>query len=1383
MKIKSGCDFGSRATRVWFVCLVAVCGIFRGSAAPAPGEVRWRMPLAGLSPQPPVVAPDGTIFLAASSSDHQLHPEQETTVLMALSSEGVERWRRTFAGAIQSLPVRMPDGDLVLTPFGRVVYRVQSDGSDRSTAATPFLLRGAAVTQGGDLVVLGEDRGTAPTQLGVQILDTQGRTHGSWTVSYGGNGDSAKLVPGVPPVVAADGALITLRADGGARWTSLADGVSQERVGIVGSVANRVAGAAPAALESVVMATPTGMASLDASLNTQWELAGTGFNAPPVIGAGGWIYFGDESGTFQALGPDGLVRWKQVVEGPIHGAAAVLANGDVAVSTQGGRTLAFDAAGKRRWSLGLGGTAVGGLMATPGGDILAALQEGELVCIAGGSPVASEGWPVIGGNPAHSGRSASAPSAPGTPTLTRALDQVDVLVSWKPAAAVRRYELWSAASQELQKAHRSVVSLDGSTHAWVTDSRPGVTNWFWLRGVNESGIGAFSDPLALMPALDLWRIAVRGGLSAPTSAAMPLGPAWVRDQVIIAWTDATTPPTTRVQAYSESGVLQWERNVDGSFASAPVVDGQDRIVIVTSTGISVLKANGSLVGSSSGVIEGLGVPAVGQDGVIHVPTSVLSRLTYRIGSEGVTPILLTNAPLSSVLVAGMLEVGPSGGVAMGGPGGFWVLPPAGGLALWSNPSLPATAVAALPNGDWMVGTSFALHRVSADGNVRWSNSQVRVGAPLDDRWRDSLAVDGDGTTYCVGLNEIFAVGAEGTLKWRHDLAGAGIGIGAPMLDETHHLLVPTNDGLLRLDREQGTSDLAPLHFRHGAATTPLLAASGRMFWFDGVELRAIAVGAGADASAPWPLPGRDVHRSSSLARPSGPPPAPTQVKSEPWLGFNRVQWSVGELVDRVVYRSDSPDFLTAKVVGIVGPGAGAFDDPTALAGQSQYYWVVARNAVGESISVSSGSVVTATGSVRARIPLHFAGNLATPITLTRDGRVLLGTSDAVLHQWTLDLTNAWSLQVDPFVPELHGDFRGPIVADVQGRLWVATESGVHPVSTAGVQGPIVPGWNVAPLLLRDGTLVNLRPNDRLLARSTEGTGSLEVVLPESGSILPASDVNTTVYRLTASGRLQAIAHDGRIRWSRPLAGSTPTGLAIDVEGHLILAGSGGALQALSGADGTQVWSANLGGQELSSPVLGPDAVFVLVQGVRVPGKAAAGFWTCVDLATGKIRWQREAGIVPTAAAAVAADGTVYLPQGPRLYAVDAATGATRWVVELDGTSLTPPLIHSDGTVVVATSFELVSLNAGSGPALSGWPMVRGDAANTGSQGGGGALALQLTPDPVGGGWWVEPSASTTPFFLLTSPDLKSWAPPLGAKLTHRVRVASSNSAFFQGFAP
>ena len=1382
MKMKFGRLFGSRAGLTWLVCVATGWAIPHATAGLAPGDVRWRFALPGLLPQPPVVAPDRTVYVAARSNNHQLHPDQETTVLVALSPEGVELWRRAFPGAIYSLPIRMPNGDVVVTPFGKAVYRVQPDGKDRGIVEVPFLVRGGVVTQGGDLVVLGEDRGDLPTQMKVRVLDAEGLTHAVWTISYDPDSDSARLASGVPAVVAADGALITLRADGGVRWTSLNDGTSQERTGIMGGPGNRVSGAVPGASDTLVGASPTGMAMLDASLNTLWELPGTGFNAPPVMGSEGMIYFGDEAGSVRAVSSDGTLRWQQSILSPVRSAAAVLQNGDVVVSGEDGQTVAFDAGGQVRWSQNLGGSVVGGLAATSGGDLLASLQEGELVCVVAGSPVAPKGWPVLGGDPSHSGRSGIPVAVPETPSLTRAVDQVDVQVSWKAAAGVRGYEIWSSTTPDLQQAHRALVSFNGSNQAWVTDSPRGVTNWFWLRGVNASEQGAFSKPLPVVPTLDLWRISVRAGLPEPGSVTMPYGPTWVRNQVIIAWTDSTTPPTTRVQAYSEFGSLQWERKVEGAFNSAPVVDGQDRIVIVTSTGISVLKANGSQVGTSPGVIDGFGVPAVGQDGVIHVPTSSLWRLTYRIGSESVTPIQVTNAPLSSVAVAGMLEVGPSGGVAMGGPGGFWVLPPAGGLATLQVPSLEATAVAPLPNGDWMVGTTFGLTRISSSGKGVWVNSLVRVGSPFGDRWHDNLAVDADGTTYAVGTTDIFAVDAKGPLKWRREFAGEAIGVGAPLLTADKRLLVPTVRGMLILNRQGELLD--SLHFEHGEGTTPLLAASGRMFWFDGVVLRAVQVGTGADLAAIWPLPGRDVHRSSSLAASSGFPSPTANVQVEPGLGFNRVRWSVGDLVDRVVYRSTSSDFTTAQVIATLGPGVGGIDDTSAVPGQNATYWVVSRNALGEASSVAGPTVQTTTASLRARVSLSQQEGISTPASLTREGLIYVGTGDTSLHQLDLDLSNRWTLQLDVVRPELHGYFTGPILVNPSGNIVAATVVGTRVLSPVGVSRTLIPGWTASPLLLRDGGLVGSMNSTRLEVRSLDGLLTRIVSPLESGIVLPAVDAAGTLFRLTTTGVLQAIGQEGTVRWTRRINAQGAAGIAVAADGTVVLVAWDGSLQVLNGGDGSRRWSIPIGGARMSAPVLGMDAIYVKAEAESVPGQATDVIWICAELATGAIRWRRPASSLSDSAAAVAEDGTVYLPMRNELQAVDAATGATRWRLEISGTRVTAPVIHSDGTVVVASDREVVTIRGGAGPAASGWPMVRNDARNSGAQGGGGLVPVKLTPDAAVGGWILEAAGSLDPFIAVSSTDLQLWSPIAGTTVTHRHRISSTNATrFFQGVVP
>ena len=186
------------------------------------------------------------------------------------------------------------------------------------------------------------------------------------------------------------------------------------------------------------------------------------------------------------------------------------------------------------------------------------------------------------------------------------------------------------------------------------------------------------------------------------------------------------------------------------------------------------------------------------------------------------------------------------------------------------------------------------------------------------------------------------------------------------------------------------------------------------------------------------------------------------------------------------------------------------------------------------------------------------------------------------------------------------------------------------------------------------------------------------------------------------GRLSVLAADsGRAAW-QVLLGSAVQGTPAIANGRVFVPTVGNNLVVFGLADGAPLWTADLGGMNLSSPTpLGGDVI------------VAAGFPQRHVLrlagATGAVVWQSQTIMDQFSNTSPAVSGGLVVvgTNGGHYYAFDAATGAARWDYLADGVvHLAAPIIVG-GRVYMAggdDSDHVHAVDAATGAALAGWPI-------------------------------------------------------------------------------
>ena len=179
------------------------------------------------------------------------------------------------------------------------------------------------------------------------------------------------------------------------------------------------------------------------------------------------------------------------------------------------------------------------------------------------------------------------------------------------------------------------------------------------------------------------------------------------------------------------------------------------------------------------------------------------------------------------------------------------------------------------------------------------------------------------------------------------------------------------------------------------------------------------------------------------------------------------------------------------------------------------------------------------------------------------------------------------------------------------------------------------------------------------------------------------------------------AETGALAWTAA-AGAPVQGTPAISHGRLYVPTLGNKVVAFALADGSPLWTVDVGGMTMSSPApVGGDVVF------------AAGFpqhrVVRLDGATGAVVWQSAAVIDQPGNSSPAISGGLVVvgSNGGHYFAFDVATGASRWDYQADGVvHLASPLV-AGGHVYMAggdDSDRVHAVDAATGTALPGWPV-------------------------------------------------------------------------------
>jgi outer membrane protein assembly factor BamB len=353
-------------------------------AGPETSMRKWEYSTGDYETLPPVIAEDGTIYVAGYMR------------LYALNPDGTLKWRHTGKGRLVGSPALGSDGTIYIGSTDGDLYAIDPNGVEKWAfeTALPVVTCPAIAADGTIYVGSYDGHFYAVNPDGTKKWDFM--TRGQITSS------AAIDASGTIYFGSADGSLYAIDATGAQKWTfSTAGPVSGSP--IIGGDGTIFFGGGDGHFYAL---TPQGVRKWDAitgggSYGYPFPYPGPiyiGYGAASVSGAAtatpGVLTVVDKSGKLVALTPDGTKLWSFSDPNVYFyggGSTAMDANGVVYAGTRNGRLFAISAGGTKKWSTLVDTSTYGGYYTVSAPAIGA---DGTLYVTAGGKVVAIGGTPT-----------------------------------------------------------------------------------------------------------------------------------------------------------------------------------------------------------------------------------------------------------------------------------------------------------------------------------------------------------------------------------------------------------------------------------------------------------------------------------------------------------------------------------------------------------------------------------------------------------------------------------------------------------------------------------------------------------------------------------------------------------------------------------------------------------------------------------------------------------------------------------------------------------------------------------------------------------------------------------------------------------------------------
>ncbi len=205
---------------------------------------------------------------------------------------------------------------------------------------------------------------------------------------------------------------------------------------------------------------------------------------------------------------------------------------------------------------------------------------------------------------------------------------------------------------------------------------------------------------------------------------------------------------------------------------------------------------------------------------------------------------------------------------------------------------------------------------------------------------------------------------------------------------------------------------------------------------------------------------------------------------------------------------------------------------------------------------------------------------------------------------------------------------------------------------------------------------------------------------------PAIAADGTIYFGSHDGVFYALGPDGKRKWSFATGAPIISSPAICSDGTVLFTSVNGSLYALT-ASGEKKWLLHTGGSRESSPVVDPAGIIYLGVGNCLwkisPDGARLPFNFC-------------GAPIDSTAAITADDRFVFGTRYGAVYAWDKDGTAPAWSAFLGGDLMASPAVGPNGTIYIGNGPKFFAIRGTKGLATSAWPKFRGNLRQTGRVG-------------------------------------------------------------------
>ena len=355
------------------------------------GALDWMVTLQGFASSSPALSPDGaTVYIGVET--------RTAGRIVAVNTEGKEKWNRVFPDAVFSSPAVAPDGTVYIGADDGKLYALNpANGAINWEFNTrTFVMSSPAIGADGTVYF-----GAGDSRL--YAVGSNGEARWSFLTGDWIDSSPAIGVDGTIYFGSRDKNVYAVGPDGVEKWRFRTDGRvdSSPAIGVDGTV---YIGSADQRMYAL---TPGGA--------KKWDYLTSGeINTSPVLGADGTVYFSAEDLSFYALAPlDGSLRWKAPLNKNSISTAAVRGDGTIIFGADDGLIRALDPRdGSVRWRFntnpGPQDYIESSPLIAPNGSIYFGSLDGRLYKLKGnGSPLSSlSSWPAFRRDVAHTGRAA-----------------------------------------------------------------------------------------------------------------------------------------------------------------------------------------------------------------------------------------------------------------------------------------------------------------------------------------------------------------------------------------------------------------------------------------------------------------------------------------------------------------------------------------------------------------------------------------------------------------------------------------------------------------------------------------------------------------------------------------------------------------------------------------------------------------------------------------------------------------------------------------------------------------------------------------------------------------------------------------------------------------